>query len=116
MAVVDERLAAFRRGGSRPLARHNAWSYVVGAFDLWLSRARVFYMATGRGTSQAAPPLRLAPPWLGGHCFESARPVFLKVIAGIEQLAHRTVIAATFLPLATNSTPWLLSAKSPPKG
>jgi hypothetical protein len=47
MAVVEERLAACAREGGNPLAKHNAWNYVVGAFDLWLNRARVVYMAGG---------------------------------------------------------------------
>lgn len=46
MAVVDELLKARERSGS-PSARVHAWNYVVGAFDLWLIRARVFYTAAG---------------------------------------------------------------------
>jgi hypothetical protein len=47
LAVVDELLQRFGRGGTQPVSTRNAWNYVVGAFDRWIGRARVFYVAVG---------------------------------------------------------------------
>lgn len=47
LAVVTELLQAFGRAGAEDLSKRNAWNYVVGAFDRWICRARILYLAIG---------------------------------------------------------------------
>ena len=46
IAVVEELLQTLKRS-EQPWIKNNAWRYVVGAFDSWICRARVFYLAAG---------------------------------------------------------------------
>jgi len=46
LSVVEELLQALKRTG-QPRIKNNAWRYAVGAFDSWICRARVFYLAAG---------------------------------------------------------------------
>jgi len=46
LRVVDELLEVLNRQ-AQPWIKNNAWRYVVGAFDSWICRARVFYLAAG---------------------------------------------------------------------
>ena len=46
LAVVEELLQSLNRN-EQPRIKNNAWRYVAGAFDSWVCRARVFYLAAG---------------------------------------------------------------------
>jgi hypothetical protein len=45
--VLNELLKRLQRQGAKRPALSNAWNYVVGAFDQWMMRARVFYLTAG---------------------------------------------------------------------
>jgi hypothetical protein len=45
--VLEELLARLQRPGAQRPSTRNAWNYVVGAFDQWMMRARVFYLSAG---------------------------------------------------------------------
>ena len=47
LQVIDELLKAHEERKDHLEIKNNAWKYVVRAFDSWIGRARIFYLAAG---------------------------------------------------------------------
>lgn len=93
--VAEELLQAKERIDHALLVKNNAWKYVVVAFDAWLARARVFYLAAGivEGTLKSRLDERLTLAF-GENWHESADAVPSSVFERIEKEEARQRLAA----------------------
>lgn len=100
-AVADELLTALLRRQYAGLpASRNAWSYVVGAYDHWILRARVFYLVAGviEGTLRTRLNARLTdlhgPEWF---THEGIVPSGVRLLADRESALRRLVNIQTIV-------------------